>query len=395
MNLLNMIQDQLSPQTLNQISSAVGESPETTKSAMSTALPALLGSLVGQVSSSKGAGEQIYNTINKAKPQEGWPDSPSALLSLFSGGKAQAATQSFLSSVFGPKMGAIADFISTKCGMKPGSATGLLGMAGPLLVGQLGRLTSSQGLGASGFAQLLTSQIPFLKNLIPPQLASTLGIGNLLQGEPARVEAPVGGGEYRYETPRYDTPQSEFKSESAMRATAPPAPRSGSLLRWAWIPLLLVLGGWLLLRNRPERGTGGTGDEFQTVQTTRDTTRDVSRQTAQFESLNLTPGSPADRLAKGIASGDFTTPIGLQGLNFDDAGTLTEGARGNLAEVAGVLKASPNMKVTITCYGASEDAGLDQANKIKSALQSLGVSTDRLAAKGEAGSGFPKLNVSR
>ena len=40
MNILSLIQSQLSPQAMSQISNTVGESPESTKAALGTAVPA-------------------------------------------------------------------------------------------------------------------------------------------------------------------------------------------------------------------------------------------------------------------------------------------------------------------------------------------------------------------
>ena len=75
MNILSLIQNQLSAQTIGQISNAVGEGQEQTKSALSTAFPALLGSLVGKANASPSGLGEIFNTIKQGQLQGGWTDS--------------------------------------------------------------------------------------------------------------------------------------------------------------------------------------------------------------------------------------------------------------------------------------------------------------------------------
>src|SRR6185436_5537732 len=144
MNLLSLLQGQLSSQTVGQISNAVGESPEGTKSALSTAFPALLGSLVGKANASPQGATDIFNMVTQGQRQ-GWSDSITNVMSGLTGGPAQAASHSLLTSLLGSKLGPVADFIASRCGIRTGSATSLLGMAAPLLMGTISKLVSSQG----------------------------------------------------------------------------------------------------------------------------------------------------------------------------------------------------------------------------------------------------------
>lgn len=182
MNLLNLIQNELSPDAIGQIGSAVGESTDKTKSALSTAFPALLGSLVGKATASPNGAVDILNTLKQGQSQGGWPDTVGKLLGSQSGGSAQAANHSLLSSLLGSKLGAVTDFISNRTGIRSGSATSLLGMAAPFLMGIIGKQVASQGLGAAGLGQLLSSQAQPVKDALPSGLADTLGINHLLPG---------------------------------------------------------------------------------------------------------------------------------------------------------------------------------------------------------------------
>ena len=380
MNILSLIQNQFSSQTIGQISNAVGEGPEQTKSALSTAIPALLGSLVGKANASPAGLSEIFNTIKQGQLQGGWTD---AIGQAISGGQPPAARQSLLSSILGSKLGPVADFIASRCGIRGGSATSLLGMAAPLLMGTLGKQVSSQGLGEAGLGQLLSSQTHYLKDAIPSGLANTLGIGNLLSGSPA-------------------TAASARPAEPAYRETSYREPAraggGGGILKWAWVPLLLALAAWFLAsRANRSSNMGGTseraavsassGQDSRTANPIPDS-RTVapvpSPRTLDFSSLKLTPGGVADNMAKSITSGNWSTPIEV-------SGSATDSVR----EISSVLSTAPTVKVRITGRGDTEEAGLSRANAIKSALVAAGISESRIMTSGQTGTGVPTINLMR
>lgn len=112
-----------------------------------------------------------------------------------------------------------------------------------------------------------------------------------------------------------------------------------------------------------------------------------------LSSLNLTPGSIADRVAKAVSSGNLNQKIDLDGLSFNGNGQLSESANGQIQQLGSVLKAAPNLKLSITAYSSTQEDALNKANSLKSALASTGVSTDRIFASGETGSGVPNVRV--
>jgi hypothetical protein len=374
MNILSLIQSQFSPQTVGQISDAVGESPDATKSALGTTIPALLASLIGKASASPGGAAELLNMVK----QGGWADSITNVLGSSGGGAVPAANQSLLSSIFGSKLGPVADFIGSHCGIRGGSATSLLGMAAPLLMGTISKLVSSQGLNASGLGQLLTSQIPHLKGALPSGLANILGVGNLLSGPS--------------DTKRLDT-----ASEPAYARAQPPyrapepvgASRGLGMLKWAWVPLLLALGVWFVAnRHRADSEKGAAID-------TSAVTTGHEAWTPAPSSLGVTPGSPADNLLKAISSGDWNKTFDLKGLDFDNLGGLTSSAKSTLTEIGSVLNASPDVKVQITAFGETGEAGQSKANTIKTALKAVGVADERISTHGQTGTGLPSVKLTK
>lgn len=370
MNILGLIEDQLTPKTVGPISNEIGETPEATRSALGTAVPGLLGSLLGKVSASPNGATDLFNMLKQGGGSQGaWPQSVGEVTQGMSAGAPSAAQQSLLGSLLGSKLGPVADFISGHTGLSAGSATSLLGMAAPLLMGMLSKQVSSQGLGASGLGQLLGSQVPYLKTAIPPGLANTLGINNVLS----------------------DTQKIARPTESILRqatTTLSPA-RGGGALKWAGLAAVLALLGWFIATQSPRgRGVGGTSEtNLNTVATGGGYGR------TDLTSLHLAPGGVADNVAKAISSGDWNKSIDLQGFTTDSSGALTDSAKAGVEEVGKVLSAVPSVKVRITGHGDAEEAGLNQANSIKSALVAAGISEDRISTTGQTGTGNPTLNL--
>ena len=305
MNILNIIREQLSPEMLGQISKTVGEDPEGTKTALQQALPALLGSAAAQASSPGGA-TGLLEMLKQKTPQGGWSESLSGLL----GSAGGSAGSSFVGSLLGPKMNLVRDFIAGHSGIRPESATSLMSMGGQILMGILGKQVMARGLGASGLGQLLSSQIPHLQGLIPPELANTLGIGNYLgMGKQAVSDAAS---------------QAAPVMEHARTTGA-------SALRWA-IPLAVALGAIILIYQHNRRGNvGGTADEVSSTVGTAATN-------VSAVGVNAAQGF-TDRMKAAIAMGDGT-PVALQGVDFDSSGNLSAEAQTRLSQLGKLINES-------------------------------------------------------
>ena len=381
MNVLSLIQSQLSSQTVGQISNAIGEDPEKTKSALETAFPAVLGSLVGKVTSSPGGVASVYNMVKEGQTQGGWGDSLVNPLSGFTGGGVPAGHQSLLNSLLGSKLGPISDFIANRCGIRGSSASSLLGMAAPILMGTISKLTSTQGMGASGLGQLLMSQIQHLRGAIPSDLASTLGIGGLLSGAETKAivtpEPPVAA--------QAEPVRPTFEHEPVLAGSG-----GGRWLKYAWVPILIGLAGWFFAnRSYRQADQGGASDPLPVVSTGH------GERTPMVTTMKANPGSTADNLAKAISSGNWNQPVELRDLNIDASGALTDSAKTQLNEIGAVLNRSPGVKVQITDFADEEEASQSRANAIKSALATAGVSEARISAKGQTGSGMPTITPTK
>src|SRR5215469_13549714 len=106
MNILSLLENQISSPAVGRISNALGESPEGVKSAMGGAFPALLGSLLGKVKESPNGAGEIFNMLKQGSGQGAWPEKIEDAASAVGSSAAQPAQHSLLTSLLGPKLGA-------------------------------------------------------------------------------------------------------------------------------------------------------------------------------------------------------------------------------------------------------------------------------------------------
>jgi OOP family OmpA-OmpF porin len=380
MNLINLIQSQLSPQTIGQIGNTLGENPGQTRSALGVGIPAILGALVGKATSSPMGANDVFNLVKQN--QSAWSDSAGNWLNT---GAGSSSGTSLLSSLLGSKMTPVADFIASHTGIKGSSAGAILGMAAPLILGTLGKHVTSQGLGASGLGQLLASQAPFLKEALPAGLSQTLGIDHVLSGAPidtTKSETPLDRA-----AERESSYQQKYGQVPGREPVPAGAPRKSNPLAWV-VPLLiaLLIAGFLLSRGRRhEEAVGGTGDRVLTQ-----AGHDAG---AAARNANVTPGGIADQVSQALARRDYNSTIDMSAVSFDETGHLAAPAGSKIQELSQVLVANPNVKIIITGYGSSQEEGLTRANAIKSALTDAGISGERVQTNGKAGSSSPTLQL--
>src|SRR4029434_628492 len=85
-----------------------------------------------------------------------------------------------MDSLFGARAGGITDWVSSLSGISRSSSSSLLGLALPLVLGQIGKRVMGAGGGVSSLMNLLGEQRQFLQDA-PAGLASVLGDGGTRQ----------------------------------------------------------------------------------------------------------------------------------------------------------------------------------------------------------------------
>jgi OmpA-OmpF porin, OOP family len=179
MDLLGLVKDQLTGAIVGKISNYIGESSAATHSALGGAVPALLGGIMQQASTTQGAGN-LLNLIKSGghdgKMLDGLGDMLESNEHTASIG---SIGTSLLDTIFGNKVSALTNVIAGISGLQQGSASSLLSMAAPILMGVIGKQVNSQGMGLSGLANMLMGQKDAVTKALPAGMGSVLDVDKL------------------------------------------------------------------------------------------------------------------------------------------------------------------------------------------------------------------------
>src|SRR5215813_4874733 len=177
-NLLATLMNYFTPEVLQQLSGLTGESPANTQRAVEGAIPTLLAGVTNFSASGDGA-TQLANLLS----QGNYESLLTNVSGLLSGGDATqnliTSGQNILRTLFDGKLSAVTDLIANSSGIKSTSASSLLSIAAPLLLGVLGKEKAAQGLGVTGLTRLLLGQKDQITRLAPTGLASIFGLSSL------------------------------------------------------------------------------------------------------------------------------------------------------------------------------------------------------------------------
>ena len=171
-NLVDIINSQLGQQVTGQIGGILGADNQQTSTAISGAIPSLLGSLMNSASDGKGA-DVLAQALD---------DQDSGLLDnlgdMLSGDNQQSMLDmggNLLNSLFGEsKLSGLIGAISTFSGLGRGSAGSLLGLLMPVVMGVLGKQKRDLGLDGAGISKLLSDQKDNIMGAMPEGMTSAL-----------------------------------------------------------------------------------------------------------------------------------------------------------------------------------------------------------------------------
>lgn len=177
-NLLEHIARQLTPEILRRLSMSLSETQAHTQKAVDEAIPTVLAGLMSFSASTDGP-TQLLNLFD----QTNYGSLLNNLSGLLDEGNTTQnvinAGQKILNTVFVGKLDAVSELIRTSSGVSDASASVLLNIVAPVVVGVLARTRSAQGLDAEGLTKVLMNQKYFLSRLAPPGLAGVFGLHSL------------------------------------------------------------------------------------------------------------------------------------------------------------------------------------------------------------------------
>lgn len=374
-NLLDSIKEHISPELIGQAAQMLGENEGGISKAIGGLAPTILAGLLNKTGDSNAMGS-IFNLISNF-------DSGilNNLGSLIGGGNLahndpKDASGHLLGSLFGAKVPAITNAISSFSGVKSSSTSSLLGLVGPLVMGLLSKKISSGGLNVSGLANLLMGEKSSILGALPSGLGSVLGM--LDQGSGTTTGTGTG-----------------------TEAT------TGN--RWLWpLLLLLALGGGIMyyMKNCTQPSTPAMKVETPAVDSTAIKAAqmaEAAKAAAAGFMKKLASGFEIKGNADGIESQlitfiddaskpvDKTTWFNFDRLTFNtgSAEIDMEKSREQLTNIYEVLKAFPKVKLKVGGYtdNVGKEAlnmklSADRAKATVAALEAMGVEKGRLSPEG-------------
>ena len=172
MDLMDLVNQELSGPRLSQMSRQLGISEDQTREALPAALAALTGGLAQNAAHPQGA-QQLSNALNKDH-DGGLLDSLDGFLGGGGGGGLGAgAGAAILGHIFGQRQGQVQGNLGRATGLNPQTMASLLAMLAPIVMAYLGRQQRQKQLDPGGLAEVLGQQRQRIEQI--PQARTGLG----------------------------------------------------------------------------------------------------------------------------------------------------------------------------------------------------------------------------
>jgi hypothetical protein len=154
-SVLEAVHQSLGPDTIQQLSGALGADSAATSNAISLALPALLGGLAQNASQPEGAAA-LDNALNQ---HDG--SILDNLGGMFGGGghagggALSGIGGAILGHIFGGRRGSVEEGVGKASGLDAAQVAQLMAMLAPIVMGVLGRMKQTKGLDANRLPEVL------------------------------------------------------------------------------------------------------------------------------------------------------------------------------------------------------------------------------------------------
>ncbi len=189
-SILDTIKTYLTPELLGEAANIYGENETGISKAISSLAPAILAGVLEKSGDSHSI-DNIFNSIRNFDPTI-----LGNLGSLLGGGNLahndpKDVSGQLLGTIFGAKVPAIVNATASFSGVKQATASSLLGLAGPMVMGILSQKIKVDGLNASGMVSYLLSQKSNFMSVLPSGIAAMLGMVG--SGNSSNNEKSIGG----------------------------------------------------------------------------------------------------------------------------------------------------------------------------------------------------------
>lgn len=201
MDIIGFIKDRLTDSVIEKVSGFLGEHPDKIGPALNSAVPIVMGGIILSASTDEGAGKVMDVLKDGGHTGEILDDLPS-LLGNFDKTQLLITIGSNIFNHFsGNKGNSIVEKLSSLNGIRKTSASSLVGLAAPLVLGALGKVVGKEGLGVSGLTKLLSDQRESVFGALPPAIANQLNfksanspVSSTKEEKPKDVKKTTSGG---------------------------------------------------------------------------------------------------------------------------------------------------------------------------------------------------------
>ncbi len=434
MNLFGELKELLVGEVANKAANLLGEKEEKVKIAIEGLVPTFVGGLMKRASNEAGA-TTLMNVVNKGNHDGSIIEQLDDLLKnkeSFAGFVEKG--NSVVSMLLPDKKSSIATMISQFAGVRNSSATALLSVVAPLVIGKLGKMVNSQSLDKTGLANIILDQRSSLLDETPeslqPKMIDVLGLATFMSEEIKPVQFATAS--IKTNTTQTITPKKPVENREVTYSDKDyDGEESGSFTMPKWLlPTLgiaIVLGGlgyfamnydWSSLRSSNTVVTPDTSQVEQVTNATIDTTnlpKDTT--TAKVDStvkavvpvaktmgvslpnglrLDVPEGSFNYKFAKYLT--DSTAKVNqtftFDNLNFEsNLPNLVAGSEKTVQDLAKIMTAYPRVQVKLTGYTDNTGDSLQnrklsmkRASTVRNILVASGIQELRIDFAGKGSS---------
>ena len=184
MNLFEELREVLVGEVASKAANILGEKEEKVKTALEGLIPTVVGGLMKRSANEAGA-TTLMNVVKKGNHDGSIIEKLDDLLKnkeSFAGLVEKG--NSVVSMLLPDKKSSIATMISQFAGVRNSTATALLSVVAPIVVGKLGKLVALQGLDKNGLANIILDQKSILLDETPedlqPKMIDVLGLATFM-----------------------------------------------------------------------------------------------------------------------------------------------------------------------------------------------------------------------
>jgi hypothetical protein len=176
-NVMEMVQGPLMGELFSKISGFFRESPDAVKRGFESAVPLSMAGLAERASTQEGAQDLLSTFKGGQYPHLDQSELGRVVADPDTAAGVARSSEGFLSRLFGNKQRRVVDGLASSAGVSPSSASTLLGLALPMVLGFVGKQAVSRNMDPSGLRGFLTSQRRQMGDVLPGSLSHLVGGG--------------------------------------------------------------------------------------------------------------------------------------------------------------------------------------------------------------------------